>query len=158
VLPDWHSLVVLKRSPSAVRLAIALDEVLGAQKRLEKAPAAGLPAAEQPSAGPRFETATPATAPIAKTVPAAGAHPAGKASPPAKGSPAAGSAAPEDERLARELEALIRKPGKGALKSTEVDTFWEQLSVQKEGSQQGDPGMLSFDQARQMGLAPRESD
>jgi len=158
VTPAFRLLVVLNRSPSAVRLAIALDEVLMAQKRLEKA-LTELPLAGPTSALRKVEVSKPATKPIGQTGPmgkAAGAPPSPDS---AKSSSPVKAAAPvEDERLARELEAMIRKPGKGALKPADVETFWEQLSTRKEGAQEGDPDMLSFDQASKMGLAPRDSE
>jgi len=154
----FRLLVVLNRSASTVRLAIALDEVLVAQKNLEKA-LLEMPLAEPTFAPGKSEAARPATAPIAKTVPVIAGAAAPRAPEMVKSSGSAKGPAPvEDERLARELETLIRKPGKGALKPAEVETFWEQLSTRSEGAQQDDPDMLSFDQARQMGLAPRETD
>jgi CheY-like chemotaxis protein len=162
IAPEFQLLVILYRTASAVRLAIALDEVLAAQKALENE-LLGVPLPEPTPGAPKSKVTRPVTlppaAPVAKT--GAAAAPAGSASGRETANPASSAKAPahsEDERLARELESLMRKPGKAALKPADVDSFWEQVSTQQENALQANPDVLSFDQARQMGLAPGEAD
>jgi len=65
----------------------------------------------------------------------------------------AAPAAEAVEQSAKELEPLF-KDAKKKLKSTEVDAFWDQAAEGHKGPTQ--PDRLSYDQAKQLGLAPED--
>jgi CheY-like chemotaxis protein len=56
-----------------------------------------------------------------------------------------------------EMEALLKEAGKKKVKTEEMDEFWNQ-AAQKHGNAPTNPDVISYEQARQLGLAPGEEE
>ncbi len=54
-----------------------------------------------------------------------------------------------------ELEGLLKQAGKKKLKTAEMDAFWSE-AAEKHGNTPTDPDVISYEQARRLGLAPGE--
>jgi CheY-like chemotaxis protein len=54
-----------------------------------------------------------------------------------------------------EMEALLKDAGKKKIKSEEMDAFWHQ-AAEKHGNAPTNPDVITYEQARQLGLAPGE--
>lgn len=63
----------------------------------------------------------------------------------------------EDQKALENLAALLEKPHAG-FKKKEADTFWEQSLEKPLINDVTNPDVLTYDQARQLGLAPDASD
>jgi len=125
-------MALVRRSPSGVRLAIAMDELLANQKDLEEL------------------LTSLAQKPLAKKT---GALPAQLKAEPAK---LPGKPLPSEEELDTELAGLLNKHDQQALKPADVDAFWSNLADDNDASAGGNQDVISFEQAQKMGLAPRE--
>ncbi len=135
-------MVLLKRSRSSVRLSIAVDELMLAQKDLEKI-LMGMET--QGAEAPQPEAAQPAAAEAPGVQPAA----------PVPDAPPVEPVVPAEETAsAEELEALLVKTGKPKLKPSDVNDFWEKAVDGKDTGELSNPDMLSYDQASRLGLTP----
>ncbi|HEY2979728.1 MAG TPA: response regulator [Anaerolineales bacterium] len=56
-----------------------------------------------------------------------------------------------------EMEALLKDGPKKKIKSTEMDTFWDE-AAEKHANVPTNPDVISYEQARQLGLAPGEQE
>jgi DNA-binding response OmpR family regulator len=131
------AVLVFNRGKHDSRLALALSELLALRREF------GRPL-EMPQ-----PVAAPAVEPGVVEVPAATAPAPEPAAP-----PAVEEAPLEGEE---DFAALSDKKGKAAFKKKELDEFWEKASHIKTGSLRT-PDALSYDQARQLGLAPGEQE
>jgi DNA-binding response OmpR family regulator len=137
-----HSLLLVMPSTSrSVRLWIASDEVLTARpaifKVLERSGMTAAPASQSPSTGatrPAPEVEYPETAGVE-------GQPEESASPVVDASP---------EELASMFEHES-KPG-----TDELNAYWESAAQGEESRHTPPPGMLSYDQARRLGLTPED--
>ena len=134
---NGYALVLLLPSESgSVRLPLAVESVLECQAELTAVlETNAAPATE--ADGRRVHGAPVVVQPPAAEAPAP-KKPAGE-SPPAE----------EDE-----FEALFARPG-AAPKPEEADAFWEAV-VDAPAAGPGDPDMITYDQARRLGLAPED--
>ncbi|HVN55472.1 MAG TPA: response regulator [Anaerolineaceae bacterium] len=136
-------LVVLKRSRSSVRLAVAVDELLMAQKDLENTLIG-------------MGVGVPEPVPAEMTLAPEGAS-GGEAVPAGQSPQATGPAGPEEAAgSVEDLEALLSKSGKAGLKPADVDAFWDRAAEKKDTGELSNPDMLSYDQASRLGLTPDE--
>ena len=123
---DLALLAVLPKGRSGLRLALAFEEMLAAQKSLDevvrqmgvKAPEVTAPLEPAPQA-------TPPPAPVA-----------------------------ENEPGLKDLEQLIAKSG-GQIKPEDADAFWETPGESGKPAISS-PDMITYDQAAKLGLAPKE--
>ncbi len=134
-------LLFLKHGPGSLRLALGFEEALLAQKKIARVLGEMglniLPIVPQPEreAGPAGE-AQPEIAPA----PAAAAGEEEPAEPPAEALQA--------------LEAMLDQPAAGPL-ARDAETFWDNLETEETPSLDN-PDMLTYDQARKLGLFPEE--
>jgi hypothetical protein len=56
-----------------------------------------------------------------------------------------------------EMEAMFKEAGRKKIKSEEMDAFWNQ-AAEKHGNAPTNPDVISYEQARQLGLAPGEEE
>jgi CheY-like chemotaxis protein len=56
-----------------------------------------------------------------------------------------------------EMEALFKAAGKKKVKAEEMDEFWNQ-AAQKHGNAPTNPDVITYEQARQLGLAPEDQE
>ncbi len=136
---DYALLVLLKSASHPVRLAVAYDEMLVAIKALQKVLAKARPELSE-------EAARNQAAPLAEMEAAAASAPA----------PASG-----EEELPGETESLAALLGQDAAQRpqpAEADAFWETLSATDEVNRPIRPDVLTYEQARKLGLAPQEED
>jgi CheY-like chemotaxis protein len=132
----------LKIEKSSLRVAIALEEMLSIQTELTKLftePAmAKHPPHEAPVAAP------PIPSPVIETV-----HAARPTRPIA-------AAVEEERQPADPLDALLRSTPK-KMKPDELNAFWDDL-VENQGTEgPSGPDTLSYDQASQLGLTPKDA-
>jgi len=125
---------VLENSPSKLRLALAVEEMLAAQKTLAAAPAA-----------PRAEE-IPAPVPSGK--PAVVVTPQPEPEAPALAAPALPALEDIEEDLSG-LEGLFEHTA-APLPNQDVDSFWEQAAASTGTA--ATPGALSFEDAQRLGL------
>jgi hypothetical protein len=96
--------------------------------------------------------AAPAEAPAAAPAPA-----------PASEAPSAGAKKKRKtselppEPPSAEMEALLKDAGKKKIKAEEMDAFWDQ-AAEKHGNAPTNPDVITYEQARQLGLAPGEEE
>ena len=170
-------LLMLKTGRSSIRLAIAVDEVLNARKEMEHIlvdmgvalhpqPAGRVTGSLNPEKAPRRVTgslnpekthsaAASAAAPTASSAPSSETVTSG--SPVQASSHAERTSQPENGvglKPETELEALLGSPDKAKLKSEEVNAFWDAAEKGEAASRLVLPDKLSYEQARQLGLAP----
>ena len=137
---DYALVLVLRSGRPALRLALAFEEIMTAQKDLLAF--LGSPAI--------FKTPEPAK--LAQASPAQGVTPAEQREAPPKlvvepdnvEEPAA------KEMTAADFDAIFQQAS--PLKAEDVDAFWDSAS-EAPGAGSSNPGGISYDQARQMGLA-----
>ncbi len=123
-------LAVLPKGRSGLRLALAFEELLAAQKDLDEIfKRMGV-----------NKTITPAPA---KTEPEPVPEP-----------PEAAAPIPESEPALKDLEQLIARSG-GKIKPEDADAFWES-SPDSSKPAISSPDMITYDQAQKLGLAPKE--
>jgi CheY-like chemotaxis protein len=132
----------LKVEKSSLRMAIALEEMLSVQNELTslftepamaKHPAHEAPAPAAPMPPRVVETlhTTKPTRPIAAAV-------------------------EEERQPADALDALLRSTPK-RMKPDELNAFWDDLANQQAAEGPSGPDTLSYDQASQLGLTPKDS-
>jgi CheY-like chemotaxis protein len=140
--------VFIQRSPSSVRLAVAVDELLTVQKNLAALLSRGAPAPRQ----------IPAEKPVQQNKPEQKAKPAPEApvSVP-ETSPLPGQKLPTEAELDAELSSLFNQHDLPQLKPSDLDAYWNVAANDEEGGAGGEKDMLSFEQAKKLGLAPKES-
>jgi CheY-like chemotaxis protein len=56
-----------------------------------------------------------------------------------------------------EIEAMFKEAGKKKIKTEEMDAFWDQ-AAEKHGNAPTNPDVITYEQARQLGLAPGEEE
>ena len=61
----------------------------------------------------------------------------------------------EEPPSSAELEDLLKQAGKKKMKTAEMDAFWSE-AAEKHGATPTNPDVISYEQARRMGLAPGE--
>jgi CheY-like chemotaxis protein len=170
-------LLMLKTGHSSIRLAIAVDEVLNARKEIEHIlvdmgvavhpqPAGRVTGSLNPEKAPRRVTGSlnpekphgagaPAAAPAASSAPSSETVPPG--SPVQDTSHSERPSQPEnsvDPKAEADLEALLGSLDKAKLKSEEINAFWDEAEKGEAASRLVLPDKLSYEQARQLGLAP----
>jgi hypothetical protein len=64
--------------------------------------------------------------------------------------------APVDEKLAADLDRLLKGTGEEKIEPGDASSFWDALSEKEESNRPLSPDMLTYEQARQMGLAPED--
>ena len=122
-------LAVLPKSRSGLRLALAFEELLAAQKDLDEI-------------FKRMGVIAPKASPFGEPAPAP--------QPPQTRPPAV---EPADPGL-KDLEQMIARSG-GQIKPEDADAFWESSPDAGKPSISG-PDMITYDQAAKLGLAPKE--
>ena len=153
-------LVCLKAERASLRLAIALEEVLQARQDLEQRLGTGTASKAKgasPSGSVRSETApeTPPATVVASQLSEAAPRPAKPerlAMPEAV--PAEMPAETDETVLAQQFTALLENGRK--LQPADVDAFWNEVTTTKAESSPSDADLLSYEQARSMGLTPKE--
>jgi DNA-binding NarL/FixJ family response regulator len=152
-------LVCLKAERSSLRLALALEELFQArldlEQRLGKGPAPQPVMEPQPT--PEPVEAIPEPSPVVLVQPpespARPSRPAHSAVPEAV--PAELPAEADDPALAQKLSILLQAAADRKLQAADVDAFWNDVATAKpEAGASAD--LLSYDQARNMGLTPKE--
>lgn len=129
-LPGHCLVLFFAASRSAVRLPIAVEAAMQARPEFVTL-LAGLGQAPAPTPhAVEVLAATPPPAPVAEE--------------------------PINEVEAAELEALLG-PARQAIAGQDVDAFWEQ-ALEPSSGEVSRPDMLTYDQARRLGLAPTEDD
>jgi len=134
---DYALLVLFKPGHSVLRMAVAVEEALEIQQSLGATLAGIAPKLPRTGALPSL-TETYAQ----KAVPPELVEPG----PPPK---------EDDEKALADFEALLKKSG-DHLKDRDPDEFWESLAAHGQPGSTANPDMLSYDQARKLGLAPKE--
>ena len=146
---DYALLMLLQPGPSSLRLALAVEEALVAQRELAKAlaelAAKKPPALTQPAAMP---VKTPSAASLKKhselpmTVrfekPALAAVPE-----------------PVVELSMDDFESSLKR-SESELKNKDIDQFWETLTATDTSETATHPDGLTYEQARKLGLTPKE--
>jgi DNA-binding response OmpR family regulator len=174
-------LLVFRSVRSTIRLSIASDEILIARKELEKI-LAEMGVAVHPPQGsarsgdgaqefasalrPPTDKLTPAPEPVSETGPlpapvslekSAPAGPAEAAPAPAEPSLAEQLAqAPVDEKMAADLDKLMNEASQDKATPVDASSFWDTLIEKDEIKPPLSPDELTYEQARQMGLAPED--
>ena len=164
-------LLLLKTGRSYVRLAIAVDEALNARKEMEHIlvdmgvalhpqPAARVTGSLSPEKAPKRATgalnpekarftgasvAVPSSAPTRQETPVQVSSTLERPSPPENNS----GLKPEAD-----LETLLGSPDKIKMKSEEVKAFWDAAEKGESAGRLVLPDKITYEQARQMGLAP----
>jgi len=134
---NYMALVVLKRARSGIRLALAVDELLAAQKDLRQALAQSAVTASPAEELEQAQLPQPVEPPpLVQTLPV-------EASPD-----------PHAEELAVDLEELFNKTETARLTTDDVNAFWDKLASGKDTGGLSNPDMLSYDQASRLGLTP----
>jgi CheY-like chemotaxis protein len=169
-------LLMMKTGRSSVRLAIAVDEVLNARKEMEHIlvdmgvalhpqPTARITGPLNPEKAPKRGTgsltqekarAAAAAAAAASSTPAS-PETAPSSFPVQASSHLEQPSTPEnigELKPEADLENLLGSPDKTKLKSEEVNAFWEAAEKGEAASRLVLPNKISYEQARQMGLAP----
>ena len=145
---DYALVMVLRSGRPALRLALAFEEIMTAQKDL-------LAFLSIP-----VTIKTPEPAKLVQASPAQmGSPPELRGLPPElRGPPPVQVVEPENveeiaakEMTAADFDAIFQKAS--PLKAEDVDAFWDSAAAAP-GVSSSTPGGISFDQARQMGLAP----
>ena len=123
---DLALLAVLPKGRSGLRLALAFEEMLAAQKSLDDlVRQMGVKAPEVAAPGESAPQAPPPPAPVA-----------------------------ENDPGLKDLEQLIAKSG-GQIKPEDADAFWETPGESGKPAISS-PDMITYDQAAKLGLAPKE--
>lgn len=133
---DHAILIFLRPGRSSLRLALALEEALEGQRGL--AAILAKMSARQPASA-EASTRLPVTSPL----------------PPIESTPPLPTSKPENQPGLEELEALLAQPSSG-LKDKDVDAFWDNLSASEQPAP-ANPDVITYDQARKLGLAPEDS-
>jgi len=161
---DYALLVLLRLGRSSLRMALAVEEVLEVQQSLGET-LAGIrrhtgPLASASSLAPQegegealatYSPAGPALPPTSPLAPAERPAPAVPLASPLEGLP---EPTAQEESLA-EFEAMIKK-STGQLKEKDVDEFWDRLASKDQPGAASNPDVLSYDQARKLGLTPKD--
>lgn len=115
------------------------------------------PAAVSPGDTSSLPAEPPHPAPLAPAAAPAAAVSAAEPASPAK-SPAADSEqeSAADERMAADLDKLLNGGGETKIDPSEANSFWETLVEKGEVKRPLSPDTLTYEQARQMGLAPED--
>ena len=161
---DYALVLVLRSGRPALRLALAFDEIMTVQKdflaflggpRVIKTPEPTVPVQVTLAVHPRssgVQRVTPTPWPANPKTPAAWSPPElqGAAPEPVVERGKVEETVPE-EPPASDFDAIFQKSS--PLKAEDVDAFWDSAS-EASGTGSSNPGGISYDQARQMGLAP----
>lgn len=137
-----YALVVLVHpGRSAVRMAVAVEEALDAQQPLR---------AVLPTIEPKMPGSVEAEMDLKDILPATGPLP------PLDPHLVQTAAEPEPEKISLiDFEVLLAE-SEAHLKDSDVDDFWEKATEQGQPTTAVNPDALSYDQARQLGLAPED--
>ena len=138
---DYALLVLVHPGRSALRMAVAIEEALDAQQALR-------------------EVLPGVTPPVAPVQEAETSLEEGPASPGPQEEPAPEELAGEplsepDQQSLVDFEAVLSQ-SEEELKEEDVEAFWETLSSKGQPGPADNPDVLSYDQARKLGLAPGE--
>jgi DNA-binding response OmpR family regulator len=171
-------LLVFRAARSAIRLSIASDEILLARKELEKI-LAEMGVAVHPHQGslrssdgaqesgraqqsPTDKLVT-TPEPVSETGPLPAPVSPEKAAPTEAGpAPAELSLAeqlaqaPVDEKMAADLDKALNETSQDKATPVDASTFWDTLIEKEEIKRPLSPDELTYEQARQMGLAPED--
>jgi hypothetical protein len=123
---------MVKKEPSLLRTAIAVEEILSAQKDLERVLAIKTGQLQAPA--PEVPMTTPQTARTAPSL-----EPA------------------EEEQPDSKLAALLKSRSAGRLKPAEIEAFWEGAADVETTDGSSSPDVLSYEQATRLGLAPKDT-
>jgi hypothetical protein len=123
-------LVVMKKSKSSLRLAIAFDAIGASILDLQKQISQSSRPSEIFKAGMVEDKEQ---LPLEETLPSEKMEP-----------------------HVKEIDAIFVKAPKKKLKSEEVDVFWDKATSQTTFSDATGPGLLSYDQASKLGLTPTD--
>lgn len=136
---DYALLALLRPGRSVLRMAVAVEEALDAQHTLAKILIDMTPqqALEEPSS----RTALPATAPL----PPLSAEKA-QSMPELK---------PEPEPALADFEALFQQAAPPS-KDSDADAFWDTLTAGSQSGMASNADMISYEQALQLGLTPKD--
>ena len=137
---DYALMVLLRPGRSVLRMALAVEEVLENQQSLGET-LAGLSRQNAPEVPVEVVKIKPTTAPLPpleSVAPAASAVPM-----------------PEEQSLA-EFETLLKQSA-DQLKDKDVDAFWDSAASQDQPGATVNPDALTYDQARKLGLAPKDT-
>jgi CheY-like chemotaxis protein len=138
---SYTLLIFLKNEPGRVRMALAFDEALAAQKQLADV-LTGMGINLHPGSAPKAEPAVAVEQPAAPSL-----------SPIIEAAVAPVETA-EDLTNLHTLEAILGKPME-LNKSVDADAFWDDLTSSAQNSNDN-PDALSYDQARKLGLLPED--
>jgi CheY-like chemotaxis protein len=138
---DYALLVLLQPGRSMLRMALAVEEALDAQQALGDTLAAIRRQAAAPvETFPQPEVVLPPTSPLAPTErPALAVLP---------------DPVLQDQSL-MDFEVLLNQSA-DQLKDKDIDEFWDRLSAKGLPGTAVNPDVLSYDQARKLGLTPKE--
>lgn len=139
-LPGYVLVVFMKHSRSNVRLAVAFDAVTSAMGELmEKI---GEINREYPTAThPEVEQVLAQTGSLIMPEPILPVEPVVEQEP---------------EPAAKDFDALFGSEGKKKIKADEVNSFWETATAKPSYSDSKEAGLLSFEEANQLGLTPKD--
>lgn len=125
-------LVMVKKEPSLLRTAIAVEEILSVQKDLERVLAIKTgqlqaPPPEVPMTTPQTARSAPSPEPV------------------------------EEEQPDAKLAALLKSRSAGRLKPADIEAFWEVAADVEPTDGSSSPDVLSYEQATRLGLAPKDT-
>ena len=132
-------LVFLKHTKSSVRIAIVFDTLVTAVGDLHQ---------KIYNIGEEYSADTPPT--VEKILKQTGSlvEPDKSVKSEKKAEPAA--------EVTPDFESIFSNISKKKLKSDEVESFWESATTQSSISESKEPGLLTFEEANQLGLTPKE--
>ncbi len=141
-MPGYLLIVFMKHARSNVRMAVAFDAVTFAMTELmEKI---GELNQEYPAeTHPEMEQALAKTGPLILPEPVQTADTRETSEP---------------EPAGKDFESLFTAVIKKKVKVEEVDSFWESATAKASFSDSKEPGLLSFEEANQLGLTPKEDE
>jgi hypothetical protein len=136
---DYALLALLRPGRSVLRMAVAVEEALEAQHTLAKILIDMTP--QQALEEPASRTALPATAPL----------------PPlsAEKTQSMPALSPEPEPALADFEALFKQAAPPT-KDTDADAFWDTLTSGSQSGVTSNADMISYEQALQLGLTPKD--
>ncbi len=143
---NYALLVLLRPGRSVLRMALAVEEALEAQQMLGET-LASLSRQTAPAAPVEAKAALPSTAPLPSIeTPVLAEPPAPEVSP----------AAIQEEQSLADFEAVLKQSA-GQLKEKDVNAFWDTASSHGQPGTTVNPDVLSYDQARKLGLTPKDA-